>query len=112
MLPHWTRSGLGFTLVILVFFTIFQFITEENMHLFVAENASLSPATDRTFDIDHLLLLQNWQEKSQSIVDKMEPFSKPRKDSPFVFFHNRKCGGSSIRKIIFEACKKVNISKC
>jgi len=82
------------------------------MYLSVAETASLSPATDRTFDIDHLLLLQNWQKKSQSIVDKMEPFSKPHENSPFVFFHNRKCGGTSIRKIIFEACKKANISKC
>jgi hypothetical protein len=53
------------------------------------------------------------QEKSQYLVDqmKMEPFANPTVQSPFVFFHQRKGGGSSLRGDILKHARVLNVSK-
>lgn len=56
-------------------------------------------------------LLRDWQNNAQSIVDKIKPLPQPDATSPFVFFHNRKCGGSSLRWIIYNATKKLGIQE-
>ncbi len=51
--------------------------------------------------------LQYWKDQIPDMVSKYTPaLQVPRSDKPFVFFHNRKAGGSSLRTIIAQEAKR------
>jgi hypothetical protein len=60
--------------------------------------------------VDGRTLLHHWQRKSQDIVQQMKPYATPSVKSPFIFFHQRKCGGSTLRSVIFNRTIETNIS--
>ncbi|GFH62048.1 hypothetical protein CTEN210_18524 [Chaetoceros tenuissimus] len=55
--------------------------------------------------------LQYWKNKIPDMVSKYTPaLPIPRYDKPFVFFHNRKVGGSSLRTIIAKEANRTGLA--
>lgn len=73
-------------------------------------NAPFSSSYEPSHSVDTRSLMRHWQDKSQDIADQMKPFANPSVQSPFVFFHQRKSGGSSLRSIVFDHAKEGKFS--
>jgi len=57
------------------------------------------------------LKIEEWKEKVPTIVSNMNTALKtPMQWRPFVYFHTRKCGGSSVRSIVYEMAQRANIT--
>ncbi|GFH62034.1 predicted protein [Chaetoceros tenuissimus] len=55
--------------------------------------------------------LQYWKDQIPDMVSKYTPaLPIPRYDKPFVFFHNRKVGGSSLRTIIAKEANRTGLA--
>ena len=77
----------------------------------VHTTATMCTATHNHTSENHSLL-KIWQNRSQSIVETMEPFLQPTTDAPFIFFHQRKAGGTSIRQLVFNTFKNNSWVPC
>eukprot|EP00978_Attheya_sp_CCMP212_P029649 scaffold106029_cov51-Attheya_sp.AAC.1 len=65
-------------------------------------------AKSRTHSIEQSLSV--WRERALELVLKLSPGEVPDKKRPFVFFHIRKGGGSTLRGIIKQAAGKHKVS--
>ncbi len=66
--------------------------------------------SDASEEITKNQTLQKWIERAPRLATKVS--AVPAKgDRPFVFFHLRKAGGSSLRQLFYNAAVKLNITQ-
>ena len=53
--------------------------------------------------------LKEWKANIPTLLSKLSPTELPSYNQPFIFFHGRKSGGSSMRKHIHHEAKRNNI---
>jgi hypothetical protein len=95
-------------------FTLFNlnnpFVSRSNglRKLMDVESAIEHAAESRIHSIEQSLSV--WRERAFELVLKLSPAKIPDERRPFVLFHIRKGGGSTLRHIIHETAQKHNIS--
>jgi len=58
---------------------------------------------------EFIKLRNNWKRRAPELAKSLTRQDNPSKESPFIFFHQRKAGGSTFRQFLYDAANSIGV---